>query len=108
VDVSAVAIRRLINAGLHPIIIFLHAESITTVRKQNPTLDEATCTQVYDLSTRVCVVEIFWFSLIFVKVEQEYSPLFTAVINNVKLDETFSQVYVYVCLCACVCVCVCV
>lgn len=77
VDVSAGAIHRMLSAELAPVVVFLHADSVATVRKQNPTFDEAASAQVHDLA---------------LKVEAEFTPMFTAIINNVKLDDTFARV----------------
>lgn len=77
VDVSAAGISRLIAAQLNPIVVFLHADTVAVVRKQNPTFDETTCHQAYELAS---------------KVEMEFQTMFTAVVNNVKLDDTFARV----------------
>ena len=55
-DVSASAIRRLISAGLHPIVVFLHVNDISIVRQQNPTLNEAAAVEAYDSATKACHV----------------------------------------------------
>jgi hypothetical protein len=54
VDVSAGAIHRMLSAELAPVVVFLHADSVAAVRKQNPTFDEAACVQVHDLALKVC------------------------------------------------------
>ena len=52
-DVSASAIKRLIAAGLLPIVVFLHVDDVSIVRKQNATSTEAACVQAFEATKTV-------------------------------------------------------
>ncbi|KAM3876362.1 disks large homolog 4-like [Diretmus argenteus] len=76
-DVSGNAIKRLQMAGLHPIAIFIRPCSIDNILEMNKRLTEEQGRKTYDRA---------------VKLEQEFTEYFTAMVQGSSLEEVYSQV----------------
>ncbi|XP_029905395.1 disks large homolog 1-like isoform X2 [Myripristis murdjan] len=76
-DVSGNAIKRLQLAGLHPIAIFIRPRSLENILEINKRLTEEQGRKTYDRA---------------VKLEQEFTEYFTAIVEGSSLEEVYSQV----------------
>ncbi|XP_078141576.1 disks large homolog 4-like isoform X2 [Centroberyx gerrardi] len=76
-DVSGNAIKRLQMAGLHPIAIFIRPRSVDNILEMNKRLTEEQGRKTYDRA---------------VKLEQEFTEFFTAIVQGSSLEEVYSQV----------------
>uniref|UniRef100_A0A3Q4HQJ7 Discs large homolog 1-like protein-like n=1 Tax=Neolamprologus brichardi TaxID=32507 RepID=A0A3Q4HQJ7_NEOBR len=76
-DVSGNAIKRLQMAGLHPIAILIRPLSVDNILEMNKRLTEEQARKAYDRA---------------VKLEQEFTEYFTAIVQGSTLEEVYSQV----------------
>ncbi|XP_071342575.1 disks large homolog 4-like isoform X4 [Trachinotus anak] len=76
-DVSGNAIKRLQMAGLHPIAIFISPRNVDNILEMNKRFTEEQGRKTYDRA---------------VKLEQEFTEYFTAIVQGSSLEEVFSQV----------------
>ncbi|XP_026201227.1 disks large homolog 1-like isoform X4 [Anabas testudineus] len=76
-DVSGNAIKRLQLAGLHPIAIFIRPRNVENILEMNKRFTEEQARKTYDRA---------------VKLEQEFTEYFTAVVQGSSLEEVYSQV----------------
>ncbi|XP_041647396.1 disks large homolog 1-like isoform X2 [Cheilinus undulatus] len=76
-DVSGNAIKRLQIAGLHPIAIFIRPRNIDNILEMNKRFTEEQARKTFDRA---------------VKLEQEFTEFFTAVVHGASLEEVYSQV----------------
>uniref|UniRef100_A0A3P8REG2 Disks large homolog 1 n=1 Tax=Astatotilapia calliptera TaxID=8154 RepID=A0A3P8REG2_ASTCA len=76
-DVSGNAIKRLQMAGLHPIAILIRPLSVDNILEMNKRLSEEQARKAYDRA---------------VKLEQEFTEYFTAIVQGSTLEEVYSQV----------------
>ncbi|KAM3618992.1 uncharacterized protein V6R79_001397 [Siganus canaliculatus] len=76
-DVSGNAIKRLQLAGLHPIAIFIRPRNVDNILEMNKRLTEEQARKTFDRA---------------VKLEQEFTEYFTAVVQGLTLEEVYSQV----------------
>ncbi|XP_029004290.1 disks large homolog 4-like isoform X6 [Betta splendens] len=76
-DVSGNAIKRLQLAGLHPIAIFIRPRNVENVLEMNKRCTEEQARKSYDRA---------------VKLEQEFTEYFTAVVQGSTLEEVYAQV----------------
>ncbi|XP_008297981.1 disks large homolog 1-like [Stegastes partitus] len=76
-DVSGNAIKRLQLAGLHPIAILIRPRNVDNILEMNKRLTEEQARKTYDRA---------------VKLEQEFTEYFTAIVQGSSLEEVYSQV----------------
>uniref|UniRef100_A0A4W6C7L8 Disks large homolog 1 n=1 Tax=Lates calcarifer TaxID=8187 RepID=A0A4W6C7L8_LATCA len=76
-DVSGNAIKRLQMAGLHPIAIFIRPRNVDNILEMNKRFTEEQARKTYDRA---------------VKLEQEFTEYFTAIVQGSSLEEVYSQV----------------
>ncbi|XP_034035388.1 discs large homolog 1-like protein isoform X1 [Thalassophryne amazonica] len=76
-DVSGNAIKRLQNAGLHPIAIFIRPRNVDNILEMNKRLTEEQARKTFDRA---------------VKLEQEFTEYFTAIVQGSSLEELYAQV----------------
>ncbi|KAM7409804.1 hypothetical protein PAMA_001345 [Pampus argenteus] len=76
-DVSGNAIKRLQMAGLHPIAIFIRPSNVNNILEMNKRFTEEQARKTYDRA---------------VKLEQEFTEYFTAVVQGSSLEEVYLQV----------------
>ncbi|TKS74094.1 Discs large -like protein 1-like protein [Collichthys lucidus] len=76
-DVSGNAIKRLQLAGLHPIAIFIRPRNIDNILEINKRFTEEQARKTFDRA---------------VKLEQEFTEYFTAIVHGSSLEEVYSQV----------------
>ncbi|XP_067452435.1 discs large homolog 1-like protein isoform X3 [Thunnus thynnus] len=76
-DVSGNAIKRLQMAGLHPIAIFIRPSNVNNILEMNKRFTEEQARKTYDRA---------------VKLEQEFTEYFTAIVQGSSLEEVYSQV----------------
>uniref|UniRef100_UPI0037E8C725 disks large homolog 4-like isoform X1 n=1 Tax=Semicossyphus pulcher TaxID=241346 RepID=UPI0037E8C725 len=76
-DVSGNAIKRLQIAGLHPIAVFIRPRNIDNILEMNKRFTEEQARKTFDRA---------------VKLEQEFTEFFTAVVHGASLEEVYSQV----------------
>ncbi|XP_070764867.1 discs large homolog 1-like protein isoform X2 [Enoplosus armatus] len=76
-DVSGNAIKRLQLAGLHPIAIFIRPRNVDNILEMNKRLTEEQARKTFDRA---------------VKLEQEFTEFFTAIVQGASLEEVYSQV----------------
>ncbi|XP_072245119.1 disks large homolog 4-like isoform X3 [Leuresthes tenuis] len=76
-DVSGNAIKRLQMAGLHPIAIFIRPRNVDNILEMNKRLTEEQARKTFDRA---------------VKLEQEFTEYFTAIVQGLSLEEVYSQV----------------
>ncbi|XP_056233816.1 disks large homolog 1-like isoform X1 [Seriola aureovittata] len=76
-DVSGNAIKRLQMAGLHPIAIFICPRNVDNILEMNKRFTEEQARKTYDRA---------------VKLEQEFTEYFTAIVQGSSLEEVYSQV----------------
>ncbi|TWW58252.1 Discs large -like protein 1-like protein [Takifugu flavidus] len=76
-DVSGNAIKRLQMAGLHPIAVFIRPRNVENILEMNKRLTEEQARKTFDRA---------------VKLEQEFTEYFTAIVQGSTLDEVYTQV----------------
>ncbi|XP_078025104.1 discs large homolog 1-like protein isoform X1 [Epinephelus lanceolatus] len=76
-DVSGNAIKRLQLAGLHPIAIFIRPRNVDNILEMNKRFTEEQARKTFDRA---------------VKLEQEFTEFFTAIVQGSSLEEVYSQV----------------
>ncbi|XP_075901299.1 disks large homolog 1 isoform X2 [Nelusetta ayraudi] len=76
-DVSGNAIKRLQLAGLHPIAVFIRPRNVDNILEMNKRLAEEQARKTFERA---------------VKLEQEFTEYFTAVVQGSSLEEVYSQV----------------
>ncbi|XP_044056920.1 disks large homolog 1-like isoform X6 [Siniperca chuatsi] len=76
-DVSGNAIKRLQMAGLHPIAIFIRPRNVDNILEMNKRFTEEQARKTFDRA---------------VKLEQEFTEFFTAIVQGASLEEVYSQV----------------
>ncbi|XP_070817332.1 disks large homolog 4-like isoform X1 [Chaetodon trifascialis] len=76
-DVSGNAIKRLQMAGLHPIAIFIRPRNVDNILEMNKRFTEEQARKTFDRA---------------VKLEQEFTEYFTAIVQGSSLEEVYSQV----------------
>ncbi|XP_059196542.1 disks large homolog 1-like isoform X2 [Centropristis striata] len=76
-DVSGNAIKRLQLAGLHPIAIFIRPRNVDNILEMNKRFTEEQARKTFDRA---------------VKLEQEFTEFFTAIVQGASLEEVYSQV----------------
>ncbi|KAK2835197.1 hypothetical protein Q5P01_015681 [Channa striata] len=76
-DVSGNAIKRLQMAGLHPIAIFIRPRTVENILEMNKRFTEEQARKTYDRA---------------VKLEQEFTEYFTAIVQGSSLEEIYSRV----------------
>uniref|UniRef100_A0A8C4HKV8 Disks large homolog 1 n=1 Tax=Dicentrarchus labrax TaxID=13489 RepID=A0A8C4HKV8_DICLA len=76
-DVSGNAIKRLHMAGLHPIAIFIRPRNVDNILEMNKRFTEEQARKTFDRA---------------VKLEQEFTEYFTAIVQGSSLEEVYSQV----------------
>ncbi|XP_036970666.1 disks large homolog 1-like isoform X2 [Acanthopagrus latus] len=76
-DVSGNAIKRLQLAGLHPIAIFIRPRNVDNILEMNKRFTEEQARKTFDRA---------------VKLEQEFTEYFTAVVQGSTLEEVYTQV----------------
>ncbi|XP_034563270.1 disks large homolog 1-like [Notolabrus celidotus] len=76
-DVSGNAIKRLQIAGLHPIAVFIRPRNVDNILEMNKRLTEEQARKTFDRA---------------IKLEQEFTEFFTAIVHGVSLEEVYSQV----------------
>ncbi|XP_068599427.1 discs large homolog 1-like protein [Brachionichthys hirsutus] len=76
-DVSGNAIKRLQMAGLHPIAVFIRPRNVDNILEMNKRLTEEQARKTFDRA---------------VKLEQEFTEYFTAVVHGSTLVEAYAQV----------------
>ncbi|CAJ1061123.1 discs large homolog 1-like protein [Xyrichtys novacula] len=76
-DVSGNAIKRLQLAGLHPIAVFIRPRNVDNILEMNKRFTEEQARKTFDRA---------------VKLEQEFTEFFTAVVHGASLEEVYSQV----------------
>uniref|UniRef100_A0A8D3BEN5 Disks large homolog 1 n=1 Tax=Scophthalmus maximus TaxID=52904 RepID=A0A8D3BEN5_SCOMX len=76
-DVSGNAIKRLQMAGLHPIAVFISPRNVDNILEMNKRFTEEQARKTYERA---------------VKLEQEFTEFFTAVVQGSSLEDVYSQV----------------
>ncbi|XP_028258948.1 disks large homolog 1-like isoform X2 [Parambassis ranga] len=76
-DVSGNAIKRLQMAGLHPIAILIKPRNVDNILEMNKRFTEEQARKTFDRA---------------VKLEQEFTEFFTAIVQGATLEEIYSQV----------------
>ncbi|XP_068175161.1 disks large homolog 4-like isoform X2 [Antennarius striatus] len=76
-DVSGNAIKRLQMAGLHPIAIFIRPRNVDNILEMNKRFTEEQARKTFDRA---------------VKLEQEFTEYFTAIVHGSTLEEVYAQV----------------
>uniref|UniRef100_A0A7N8XWX2 Disks large homolog 1 n=1 Tax=Mastacembelus armatus TaxID=205130 RepID=A0A7N8XWX2_9TELE len=76
-DVSGNAIKRLQMAGLHPIAIFIRPRNVDNILEMNKRFTEEQARKTYERA---------------VKLEQDFTEYFTAIVQGSSLEEVYSQV----------------
>ncbi|KAL6108320.1 dlg1 [Pungitius sinensis] len=76
-DVSGNAIKRLQLAGLHPIAVFIRPRNVDNILEMNKRLTEEQAKKTFDRA---------------VKLEQEFTEFFSAIVHGSTLEEVYSQV----------------
>uniref|UniRef100_A0A8C9YK53 Discs large MAGUK scaffold protein 1 n=1 Tax=Sander lucioperca TaxID=283035 RepID=A0A8C9YK53_SANLU len=76
-DVSGNAIKRLQLAGLHPIAVFIRPRNVDNILEMNKRFTEEQARKTFDRA---------------VKLEQEFTEFFTAIVQGSSLEEVYSQV----------------
>ncbi|XP_067370091.1 disks large homolog 4-like isoform X2 [Channa argus] len=76
-DVSGNAIKRLQMAGLHPIAVFIRPCTVENILEMNKRFTEEQARKTYDRA---------------VKLEQEFTEYFTAIVQGSSLEEIYSRV----------------
>ncbi|XP_038571149.1 disks large homolog 1-like isoform X1 [Micropterus salmoides] len=76
-DVSGNAIKRLQMAGLHPIAVFIRPRNVDNILEMNKRFTEEQARKTFDRA---------------VKLEQEFTEFFTAIVQGASLEEVYSQV----------------
>lgn len=76
-DVSGNAIKRLQMAGLYPIAVFIRPRGVDNIMEMNKRLTEEQGRKSYERA---------------LKLEQEFTEFFTAVVQGATLEEVYSQV----------------
>ncbi|XP_037325796.2 disks large homolog 1-like isoform X2 [Pungitius pungitius] len=76
-DVSGNAIKRLQLAGLHPIAVFIRPRNVDNILEMNKRLTEEQARKTFDRA---------------VKLEQEFTEFFSAIVHGSTLEEVYSQV----------------
>nr|XP_046248569.1 disks large homolog 1-like isoform X2 [Scatophagus argus] len=76
-DVSGNAIKRLQMAGLHPIAVFIRPRNVDNILEMNKRFTEEQARKTFDRA---------------VKLEQEFTEYFTAIVQGSSLEEVYSQV----------------
>ncbi|XP_041861802.1 disks large homolog 1-like isoform X2 [Melanotaenia boesemani] len=76
-DVSGNAIKRLQMAGLHPIAILIRPRNVDNILEMNKRLTEEQARKTFDRAVRL---------------EQEFTEYFTAIVQGSSLEEVYSQV----------------
>ncbi|XP_047442567.1 disks large homolog 1-like isoform X2 [Mugil cephalus] len=76
-DVSGNAIKRLQMAGLHPIAILIRPRNVDNILEMNKRFTEEQARKTFDRA---------------VKLEQEFTEFFTAIVQGSSLEEVYSQV----------------
>ncbi|XP_070687808.1 disks large homolog 4-like isoform X2 [Pempheris klunzingeri] len=76
-DVSGNAIKRLQMAGLHPIAIFIRPRNVDNILEMNKRFTEEQARKTFDRA---------------VKLEQEFTEFFTAIVQGASLEEVYAQV----------------
>nr|XP_040040992.1 disks large homolog 1-like isoform X1 [Gasterosteus aculeatus aculeatus] len=76
-DVSGNAIKRLQLASLHPIAVFIRPRNVDNILEMNKRLSEEQARKTFDRA---------------VKLEQEFTEFFSAIVHGSTLEEVYSQV----------------
>lgn len=76
-DVSGNAIKRLQMAGLHPIAVFIRPRNVDNILEMNKRFTEEQARKTFDRA---------------VKLDQEFTEYFTAIVQGSSLEEVYSQV----------------
>ncbi|XP_032382438.1 disks large homolog 1 isoform X7 [Etheostoma spectabile] len=76
-DVSGNAIKRLQLAGLHPIAVFIRPRNVDNILEMNKRFTEEQARKTFDRA---------------VKLEQEFTEFFTAIVQGSSLEDVYSQV----------------
>ncbi|XP_037625360.1 disks large homolog 1-like isoform X3 [Sebastes umbrosus] len=76
-DVSGNAIKRLQLAGLHPIAVFIRPRNVDNILEMNKRFTEEQARKTFERA---------------VKLEQEFTEFFTAIVQGLSLEEVYSQV----------------
>ncbi|XP_029285094.1 disks large homolog 1-like isoform X2 [Cottoperca gobio] len=76
-DVSGNAIKRLQLAGLHPVAVFIRPRNVDNILEMNKRFTEEQARKTFDRA---------------VKLEQEFTEFFTAIVQGSSLEEVYSQV----------------
>ncbi|KAM8873623.1 discs large homolog 1-like protein isoform 4-T4 [Spinachia spinachia] len=76
-DVSGNAIKRLQLAGLHPIAVFIRPRNVDNIIEMNKRFTEEQARKTFDRA---------------VKLEQEFTEFFSAIVHGSTLEEVYSQV----------------
>ncbi|XP_054459303.1 disks large homolog 1-like [Anoplopoma fimbria] len=76
-DVSGNAIKRLQLAGLHPIAVFIRPSNVDNILEMNKRFTEEQARKTFDRA---------------VKLEQEFTEFFTAIVQGSTLEEVYTQV----------------